>query len=126
MAAAGDDARPEVTPDDDESRESPRHGFRGDPRPSLLPLQAPGSLTVAISREAGARGSSIGRRVGRTLGWQVYDQELMEYIAQEGNFRQEVIERLPPAARQWADQRLEILLREQNVSQHPAILNLAR
>jgi cytidylate kinase len=83
-------------------------------------------LSIAISREAGARGSTIGTRAGQKLGWQVYNQELLEYIAQEGVFRQNVVDNLSPAAARWAEERLAKLLREQNLSQHPSILDLAR
>jgi hypothetical protein len=37
---------------------------------------------VTISREAGAGGSEIGRRVGERLGWAVYDKNLLDCIAQ--------------------------------------------
>lgn len=107
-------------------QETPRHGFRGEPHAKSETTGEPIAVTIAISREAGARGTSIGRRVGRKLGWQVYDQELLEYIAQEGAFRQEVFERLSPAASQWVEASLESLLREQNLSQHPSIIHLAR
>ena len=93
-------------------------------RPCRRPPSSAG-LTVAISREAGARGGTIGRRVGRKLGWQVYDQELLEYVAQEGVVRQGVLDDLPPAAAVGRGSACS-LLREQSVSQHPSILNLAR
>jgi len=126
MASAHDERQDDFASDERASRESPRHGFRGDPIPADRSRAVPAALTVAISREAGARGGSIGRRAGRALGWQVYDQEMLEYIAQEGNFCQEVVERLPDPVRQWAAERLQTLLREQSVSQHPSVLNLAR
>jgi cytidylate kinase len=110
----------------EESRESPRHGFQGDRAPAPPPAEFPAGLTVAVSREAGSRGGSIGRRVARRLGWQVYDQELLEYISQEGTLHQELLDGLPPAAAAWLGQRLEQLLREQSVSQHPSIVRLAR
>jgi cytidylate kinase len=105
--------------------ESPHHGFQGDRKPPAPP-PAPASLTVTISREAGSRGGSIARRAGRKLGWQVYNQELVEYVAQEGTFRQDLVENLPPAAARWAEDHLDVLLREQNLSQHPSIIQLAR
>jgi cytidylate kinase len=107
--------------------ETPRHGFQGNrgQKPSPEPC-VPAALTVAVSREAGARGGTISRRAGKKLGWQVYNQELLEYVAQEGAFRQDVVENLPPAAAAWAEERLQTLLREQNLSQHPSIINLAR
>jgi hypothetical protein len=109
-----------------EAGESPRHGFQGDRRPPPAPPGIPAGLTVAISREAGARGGTIGRRVARKLGWQVFDQELLEYIAQEGVFRQEFTENLSPMALHWAEERLQELLRGGQLSQHPSLINLAR
>jgi cytidylate kinase len=110
----------------EESRESPHHGFRGDRAPAPPPAEFPAGLTIAVSREAGSRGGSIGRRLARKLGWQVYDQELLEYVSQEGPLHQELLEGLPPAAAAWSGQRLEQLLRQQSVSQHPSIVRLAR
>src|SRR5262249_59954499 len=52
--------------------------------------------------------------------------ELLEYVSQEGRLHQELIEGLPPAAGAWLGQRLEDLLREQSVSQHPSIVRLAK
>src|SRR5690242_8202452 len=89
-----------------EARESPRHGFRGE-RPVVSGDSIPGALTIAVSREAGSRGTSIATRAGQKLGWQIYNQELLEYIAQEGTFRQDIVENLPPAAAQWVDSQLE-------------------
>jgi len=86
----------------------------------------PAALTIALSREAGARGGSIGRRVGRKLGWQVHDQELLEYMAQDTVARQGMLDNLTPAADAWVEGQLQQLMREQNLSQHPSIQNLAR
>ncbi len=96
--------------------QSPRHGFRGERRPMAT---IPGGLTIALSREAGARGGSLGRRVARRLGCEVYGQELLEYIARDPASRY-------PAAAAWVEDRLQQLLRGQELSQNPAILNLAR
>jgi hypothetical protein len=106
--------------------ESPLHGFQGDRGRRPTGPTLPASLTVAVSREAGSRGSSIARRAGRKLGWQVYNQELLEYIAQEGVFRERVADSLPAHATRWVEERLQALLREQNLSQHPSVLALAR
>lgn len=40
-------------------------------------------FTIAISRQVGARGTSLAREVGRRLNWPVYDHELVERLAQE-------------------------------------------
>lgn len=47
---------------------------------------------VAVSREAGAGGGTIARRVGTRLGWKVYDHELLDAIARR-------MELLPDEAR---------------------------
>jgi cytidylate kinase len=112
---------PEVYP------ESPRHGDQGDRAPAARPAPfAARSLTIALSREAGARGGTISQRVGRKLGWGVYTQEMLEYIAQEEAHIENILESLPPAGTAWVSARLEALLREQRVSQHPSVRSLAR
>jgi hypothetical protein len=107
-------------------RGAPRHGFQGDRGAPPAPRHGPAALTVALSREAGARGGTIARRVARKLGWQVYDQELLEYMAQEAAVSRGVIESLPAPEGDWAEQRLRQLIREQELTEHPLILNLAR
>ncbi len=105
--------------------ETPRHGFQGDrgAQPARPPF--PLGPTVAISRETGARGATIGRRVGRKLGWQVYDQELLEFMAQDGSAGQNAQD-APNDVAAWVEERLQQLLREQTLSQHPSIISLAR
>jgi cytidylate kinase len=115
-----------AVPVPDEPILSPHHGFQGDRGLVVRPPSVPAGLTITISREAGARGGSIGRRVGRLLGWQVYDQELLEYIAQEGAIRQDVVENLAPAVETWCRQRLDLLIQEYNLGQNPSAVNLAR
>jgi cytidylate kinase len=109
-----------------EARETPRHGFQGNRAPLPPPSAIPATLTVAMSREAGSRCGSIARRAGRKLGWQVYNQELLEYVAHEGPFRQGVADSASPAAARWIEERLEALRREESLSQHPSITDLAR
>jgi cytidylate kinase len=106
--------------------EPPRHGNQGDRAPPPPAPSVPASLTITVSRETGSRGGTIAHRAAQKLGWPVYNQELLEYIAQEGAFRQGVAENQTPAAVQWTEQRLDILHREQNLSQHPSIVELAR
>jgi cytidylate kinase len=110
----------------DQPRDLPRHGFQGDRGVVAVPPDVPASLTIAVSRESGSRGTSIARRAGEKLGWQVYTQELLEYLAQEGAFRQDLVDSASAAGVRWCEQRLDQLLREQNLSQHPSLANLAR
>jgi hypothetical protein len=88
--------------------ETPRHGFRGDaaaaPRP-LLPL-AP---SIAISREVGARGTDIARRIGAKSGWTVYDNEVLGYTAQDSSALDSLLAELPGEAVSWIDDRMRRL-----------------
>src|SRR5262245_44161838 len=98
----------DVLDDDIPVTETPRHGFRGDsaegPRP-LLPL-AP---SIAISREVGARGTDIARRIGAKSGWTVYDNEVLGYTAQNPAAFDSLLAELPGEAISWIDERMRRL-----------------
>src|SRR6516165_2044599 len=76
---------------------SPLHGFQGDRAPAQPRSEVPRALTIAVSREAGSRGHTIGSRAGLKLGWPVYNQELLQYVAQEGAPRHSPCESLDSA-----------------------------
>ena len=50
----------------------------GGPKPPPPP-----AFTIALSREVGARGTTVAREVGERLGWPVYDHEILERLACE-------------------------------------------
>jgi hypothetical protein len=103
------------------AEQTPKHGYRGDAAPETGD-RWPCGLTIAVSREAGARGRSIAQRVGRKLGWQVFDQEQLEFMSQSETSSQTNSD----AAQAWADDWLDRLIRGRAVSQDPAVLRLAR
>ncbi len=113
------------TPQGDPGLQTPRHGFQGNrlPRPVAA---VPAGVSVAVSREAGARGGSISRRVGRKLGWQVFDQEVLEYLAQEGRVRQDLLSGPEGAAAPWVEEQLGHLRREEEQGGPAGVYNLAR
>ena len=49
---------------------------------------------LLISREKGAGGNTVARLVGRRLGWQVFDNEIIDEIAQKAHVRRQLIESL--------------------------------
>jgi len=51
-------------------------------------------LTVALSRQVGALGTTVAREVGGRLGWPVYDHEILERIAREMKVNVRVLERI--------------------------------
>ena len=103
----------------------PQHGFRGDPG-AEGPLTQPRGLTVAISREAGARGTTIARKLGELLGWQVFDQELLDYLLLDDTGRARLLAEVPGPAREWADAHLARLQRDRRVDADTDTLTLFR
>ncbi|MER3415262.1 MAG: hypothetical protein C4297_03490 [Gemmataceae bacterium] len=97
-----------------------------------LPIPAPGQrpgpqgLTVAISREAGSRGGTIARKVSTLLGWQLYDQELLEYLAQERHLERELFEHLDPEVQHWVTKRLDHLQQSGQLTGDAPVVELAR
>lgn len=65
------------------------------------------AFTIAVSREVGARGTSVAREVGRRLGWQVYDNELLERIAQEMKLRVNLLESVDERRVSWLQECVE-------------------
>jgi cytidylate kinase len=110
----------------EEGSDGPPHGFRGDFSGGALTPAMPAALSIAVSRQAGARGGTLGKRVARQLGWEVYSQELLEYILREETVRREMQDRLDATASVWVEERLNYLLAERHVSHDPAIIELAR
>jgi len=60
----------------------------------LSPAAKQVGITIAISRESGARGGSVAREVGSQLDWPVYDRELVERISEESGLHMELLESL--------------------------------
>jgi hypothetical protein len=49
---------------------------------------------LLISREKGAGGNTVARLVGKRLGWQVFNNEIVDEIAQKAHVRRQLIESL--------------------------------
>jgi cytidylate kinase len=50
-------------------------------RAASAPLKP--AFTIAISREAGALGTTVAKEIGRQLHWPVYDREILDKVAEE-------------------------------------------
>ncbi len=59
------------------------------------------AFTITVAREAGTSGTSVAQEVGRRLGWQVYDHELLERIAAERGLRVSLLESLDEKRQSW-------------------------
>ncbi len=92
----------------------PLHGFAGNEErrgAGTLPL-AP---SIAISREAGARGTAIARRIGERSGWLVCDHEMLGYTAQDPAAVSSLLAELPAETSLWIDEQLQCLARSRSV-----------
>lgn len=103
----------------------PRHGYQGDRGAAPMARMAPMGLAVAVSREAGARGGTVARLAAEKLAWQVYDQELLEYTAQNPVIRQGMMSDLSPACVDWITHRLKELERTCGLGASIDVRNLA-
>ncbi|MGL6075058.1 MAG: AAA family ATPase [Fimbriiglobus sp.] len=95
--------------------EAPRHGDRGLETPAP-PLERPAALTIAISREAGARGHSIAAAIGKLLGWPVYPQDHLDFLAQDESAQEELLRDLTPSAVAWAEIEAAKVIHRQNLT----------
>lgn len=102
----------------------PRHGDAGDR--SHLEVFHPPAITIAISRETGARGASIGKRVSKKLGWSYYDQELLHYLAQGSRLEDEIFTQLTPEAREWVGENFAMLQQENRLNKEAKEQDLAQ
>jgi cytidylate kinase len=83
-------------------------------------------LTVAISRECGARGAAIARNVAERLSWQVYDHELMAYMANQMHVRESLLDSLDEKTVGWSREWLNIVLDQEALDQESFIVHLTR
>lgn len=76
--------------------------------PSGSPSQhMPPALTIAIHREAGTQGTQVAHEVGKKLGWQVYDHELLDEIAEQMGVDTTAIESMDERQISWLRESIE-------------------
>lgn len=86
----------------DDSPLSPLHGYRGELTPPPTAVR-PNGVTIAVSRQTGSRGGTIAHAAGRLLGWQVFTQEMLDFLTQDERARDELVADLPAPARLWIE-----------------------
>src|SRR3974377_840151 len=70
---------------------------------------------LLISREKGAGGSAVGQVAGKRVGWQVFDKDLVDAIAQKAHVRRELSESLDERDRKTIEDIVRRLLRPQPI-----------
>ena len=56
---------------------------------------------VAISREAGAGGEAVARRIGEILGWDVLHRELLDHMAEKYHLRRDMLGMIDETTSNW-------------------------
>lgn len=75
------------------------------------------AFSIALAREAGIDADAIAREVGRRLGWQVWDHELLVAIAERLHSRAADLAPVDETHISWLQESLESFLELHNVSQ---------
>ena len=70
---------------------------------------------LLISREKGAGGNAVAQRVGKRLGWQVFDNEIVDEIAKEAHVRRQLIESLDEHDRALIEDAISQFLNPQEI-----------
>lgn len=79
---------------------------------------------IAISREAGAGGSEIGRLVGEKLGWPVLDKQIVEFMAEMFHLDRNILNMLDETKSNWINETLGAFLTDRLVSQDAYVTHL--
>jgi cytidylate kinase len=90
-----------------------------EPAPEVRP-----HFTIAVSRESGAGGTSVGAAVGERLGWPVYDQELIERVAAQMHLRTSLLDSVDERHRSWLLETVEAFSSGRTVSESAYVRRL--
>jgi len=81
---------------------------------------------LALSREAGVDGGQIARLVGEKCGWQVFDRELLDYMAEHYQLSRTALEYVDERTASWLHEVFGKWLDDQLVSQAEYVARLGR
>jgi len=79
---------------------------------------------ITINREPGALGTVVARAVGKRLGWQVYDRELLERVAKEMGKEVNVVKLIDEKPVTWLMECIQSLAAQYHLSQDDYMLHL--
>jgi cytidylate kinase len=81
-------------------------------------------FNIALSREPGAKGTEVARAVGQRLGWQVYDQELVELVAREMGTHVDMLRLLDEKPMSWLEQCVVSMVSQYNLNHDSYMVHL--
>lgn len=91
---------------------------------SSLPVQP--AFTIALSREAGTRASDVACEIGMQLGWPVFDQALLESIAQDMGLRTNLLDAVDEKHVSWIEETIKAFGSALAVSETGYVIHLIR
>ncbi len=80
--------------------------------------------SIAITREAGCPGTVVAHEVGRRLGWEVYDHEILEHIAKEMGLRVSLLENVDERRQSWLLESMKLFTSLPEVSESRYVYHL--
>jgi cytidylate kinase len=87
---------------------------------------APTAFTIAISREAGALGSTVAQKIGARLNWPVYNKELLEHISKETGWKVKLLESVDEKHINWLQECVEQFTLVPRVSENAYVKYLVK
>jgi cytidylate kinase len=84
------------------------------------------AFCIALSREAGTPATAVAQEVARLLGWQVYDRQLLEEIAQDMGLRTNLLESVDERRQSWLTEAMEGLMSVSFASQSGFVHHLVK
>jgi len=79
---------------------------------------------LTISREEGAGASEIAKRVGDSLGWEVLDRELLDFMAEHYHLPRNVLEFVDETTANWLHEAFSNLIDRRVISQQTYVKRL--
>ena len=81
---------------------------------------------ITISRECGAGGSHVAELVGRKLGWDVLDKNLLDQVASQSHLPRSTLQGVDETSPHWTDGFLGSWLDAKSVPHHKYVVHLGR
>ncbi|MBN1845594.1 MAG: cytidylate kinase-like family protein [Sedimentisphaerales bacterium] len=81
---------------------------------------------IAVSRQLGSYGEQIARILAELLGWQLYDKEILDAMAEDMNVHQDVLESVDERIIGWIEDWLAPIFTERSVGQLSYYRHLAK
>ena len=97
---------------------------RGSAAAGLRPREAPPGMSIALSREAGAGAAEVAAELQRRLGWEVYDQQLLERIASAMHVRASLLESVDERHLHWLQEMMHMLTAGRSATESSYVVHL--